>query len=258
MSIYGIRDALLEAEQAFAFTGAGVSVPSGIPDFRSGEGIWARYPPEEFGTLQAFLRDPEEWWGFFRALAGSFAEVEPNPAHRALAELERLTSLSSVVTQNVDRLHQRAGSSSVLELHGSSERLKCVVCQRVERRPAPLSGPPPCCAECGQVLKPDVVLFGEALPLADLEAAQALAATCDVCLVVGTSAVVYPAAAIPERVARQGGRVCQINSEPTDLTHLGYVRWFVQGRAEEVLPRLADLVAAELEPGRRSQPSRGA
>jgi len=251
MSIYGIRDALLEAKQGFAFTGAGISVPSGIPDFRSSEGIWARYPPEEYGTIQAFLRDPEEWWEFYRALAASFAEVEPNPAHRALAELEQLTSLAAVVTQNVDQLHQRAGSGHVIELHGTSERLTCLTCQRTEARPAPVSGPAPRCETCARVLKPDVVLFGEELPLSELDAARELAQQSEVCLVVGTSAVVYPAAAIPEVVARGGGTVCQINAEPTDLTHLGFVRWFVEGKAEELLPRLVDLVRAELGQGAR-------
>ncbi|MGE0712107.1 MAG: NAD-dependent protein deacylase [Planctomycetota bacterium] len=244
MSIYGVRDALLESKRAIAFTGAGVSVASGIPDFRSREGIWARYPPEEFGTIEAFVADPVRWWEFFRALATSFAAVAPNPAHQALAELERLGCLQTVVTQNIDRLHQRAGSAHVIELHGSSERLKCLTCEKVIPTPAPQEGPLPRCQTCAEVLKPDVVLFGELLPLAPLEEAQALARGSDLCLVVGTSAVVYPAASIPELVQRHGGTVCQINRETTDLTHLGYVRWFVQGDAEEVLPRLVELVRA--------------
>ncbi len=245
MSLYGVRDALLAAKRVIAFTGAGISVPSGIPDFRSGEGIWARYPPEEFGTIDAFLHDPVKWWGFYRALAGAFGEVAPNPAHQALAELEQLGCLHTVVTQNVDRLHQRAGSSHVIELHGSDQRLKCVACERFTPGPSPLSGAPPICESCGRILKPDVVLFGELLPVRALEEAQELARGSDVCLVVGTSAVVYPAASIPELVHRHGGTVCLINKEPTDLNHLGFVRWFAQGGAEEVLPRLVELVRAE-------------
>lgn len=245
MSLYGVRDAILEARRVIAFTGAGVSVPSGIPDFRSREGIWAKYPPEEFGTLEAFLSDPPRWWGFYRALARAFAQVAPNPAHLVLAELGRMGLLDTVVTQNVDRLHQRAGNRRVIELHGSDQRLKCVVCQTTMEGEAPLEGKPPSCARCGQTLKPDVVLFGEALPQGVIEEAQELARQSDVCLVVGTSAVVYPAATIPEIVARGGGTVCQFDLESTDLTHLGYVRWFVEGPAEETLPRLLELVQAE-------------
>ena len=247
MSLYGVRDAILEARRVIAFTGAGVSVPSGIPDFRSREGIWAKYPPEEFGTLEAFLADPRRWWGFYRALARAFAQVAPNPAHHSLAELGRLGLLDAVITQNVDRLHQRAGNRQVIELHGSDQRLKCVVCQTATEAEAPLEGDPPECARCGQTLKPDVVLFGEALPPGVIEAAQELARQSDVCLVVGTSAVVYPAASIPEIVARNGGTVCQFDLESTDLTHLGHVRWFIEGPAEETLPRLLDLVRAERE-----------
>ena len=244
MSIYGIRDALLEAQRVIAFTGAGISVPSGIPDFRSGGGIWERYPVERYGTLQAFLEDPEHWWTFFRALDAGFGEVEPNPAHVALADLERLGLLQTVVTQNIDGLHQRAGSSHVIELHGSPRRMTCLACGEPRHEPAPQEGPPPRCDACDAVLKPDVVLFGELLPVADLTLAQELAAGADVCLVVGTSAVVYPAATIPELVAAHGGTVCQINKEPTDLTHLGRVRWFVEGPAEVWLPRLVELIQA--------------
>ena len=247
VSIYGVRDALLEAKKVIAFTGAGVSVPSGIPDFRSGEGIWAKYPPVEYGTLPAFLEDPVKWWGFFRALSASFGEVSPNPAHQALADLESLGCLQTVITQNVDRLHQRAGNSHVIELHGSPERLKCVVCQTISPGPSPMEGPPPECAVCGQTLKPDVVLFGEMLPVPSPEEAQALAREADVCIVIGTSAVVYPAATIPELTRKNGGTVCQFDKESTDLTHLGHVRWFIEGPAEETLPRLLELVRAERE-----------
>lgn len=243
MSVYGVRDALLDAKRVVAFTGAGVSVPSGIPDFRSADGIWARYPPEEYATLTAFLDDPVRWWGFYRDLARSFADVRPNPAHEALAELERLGLLEAVITQNIDGLHQRAGNTKVVELHGGDGRLKCVRCDVTRAGEAPLEGPPPVCATCGQVLKPDVVLFGELLPRGVLDEALALARGADVCLVVGTSAVVYPAAAIPEETARTGGTVCQFDLGSTDLTHTGRVRWFIEGSAEQTLPRVVALVA---------------
>jgi len=242
MSIYGVRDAILGAKSVIAFTGAGISVPSGIPDFRSGDGIWARYPPEEFGTISSFVDDPVRWYGFYRSLAESFAEVEPNPAHAALAELERMGCLDAVVTQNVDGLHQRAGNTKVIDLHGNADNLSCLGCGAGRPGPPPLAGPPPTCLSCGQVLKPDVVLFGEALPLLALEESRAMARQADVCLVIGTSAVVYPAAEIPQLTQEGGGTVCQFNLESTDLTHLGFVRWFVEGPAEETLPRLARLV----------------
>ena len=228
-----------------AFTGAGISVPSGIPDFRSGGGIWEQYPLEVYGTIDAFRADPVHWWEFFRALDASFGDVAPNPAHLALAELEELGCLQQVITQNIDGLHQRAGNGEVIELHGSGARMVCTVCRTKVHQPAPRAGPVPRCAACDLELKPDVVLFGEVLPPDDLVRAQVLAATADVCLVVGTSAVVYPAATIPELVQQNGGTVCQINKEPTDLTHLGRVRWFVEGPAEELLPMLVELVRAE-------------
>lgn len=244
MSVYGIRDALLEAERVIALTGAGVSVPSGIPDFRSKGGIWERYPPEEFGTVDAFRRDPVGWWAFHRALEASFAEVEPNPAHGALVRLERAGCLHAVITQNVDRLHQRAGSTRVLELHGSGERLRCLDCDEVTPRAALAPAAVPRCARCDAVLKPDVVLFGEELPRDVLEEARSLAREADVCLIVGTSAVVYPAAELPELTFAAGGTLCQLDLEATGLTHRGIVRWFVQGPAEVTLPRVADLVEA--------------
>ncbi|RMG10010.1 MAG: NAD-dependent deacylase [Planctomycetota bacterium] len=245
VSLWGIRDELRNARCAIAFTGAGISVPSGIPDFRSGQGIWARYPPEEFATVDAFLADPERWWGFFRALGEAFAAVEPNPAHRALAELEALGLLEAVVTQNVDGLHQRAGSRQVIELHGSPDRLRCLDCERSFPGPAPLEGPVPRCDACGQVLKPDVVLFGELLPEKALARAQELARASDACLVVGTSAVVYPAATIPLLVGERGGAVCQIDPQVTELGLRGAVRWAVRGDAAELLPQLVELLRDE-------------
>jgi len=245
MTIHGACDAILSATRVIAFTGAGVSVPSGIPDFRSSEGIWARYPPEEYATIQAFHADPERWWAFFRELSAAMEGTGPNPAHEALAELEALGCLQAVITQNVDQLHQRAGNSQVIELHGSPARLACLSCQSFTPGPAPSAGPAPRCEACGEVLKPDVVLFGETLPLKALAEAEALASSAEVCLTVGTSGVVYPAAGIPELTQRGGGVICQFNREPTGLTHTGRVRWFVEGPAEETLPRLVALIQAK-------------
>lgn len=242
MSIHSVRDELREADLAIVLTGAGVSVESGIPDFRSPGGIWERYPPEVYGTIDAFREDPERFWTFYRELAQLCGGAAPNPGHRALAALEASGHLDHVITQNVDGLHQAAGSRSVIELHGGPDALVCLACgARRRERIAALASAPVCA--CGAILKPDVVLFGEMLPVAALETAQELARRCDVCLVVGTSAVVYPAATIPELAFEHGATLCEVNLEPTSLTHTGRVRHFLEGSAATTLARLVELVA---------------
>jgi NAD-dependent deacetylase len=245
MSIHGIRDALRGAKLAVALTGAGVSVESGIPDFRSAGGLWERYPPEEHGTIEAFHAEPERFWRFYRELLRVVGDARPNPGHLALARLERLGVLAAVITQNVDGLHQAAGSSEVIELHGGPDALVCLACgARRRERLAALTAAPRCA--CGATLKPDVVLFGEELPRAALARAQELASRCDVMLVVGTSAMVHPAATLPRRAFEAGATLCELNLEPTDLSLTGTVRWFAQGKAGTTLPRLADLVERDL------------
>ncbi|MBL4844012.1 MAG: NAD-dependent protein deacylase [Planctomycetes bacterium] len=247
MSLSDIRDALLVAKHVIAFTGAGVSVASGIPDFRSPDGIWARYPPEQFATIEAFERDPEGWWTFHWALSAAFAGAAPNTAHEALGALDALGLLKAVITQNIDGLHQRAGHSQVIELHGGNSAMQCLRCDADVDRPVPLGGEVPRCETCRAVLKPDVVLFGEQLDHRKLHQAQLQAAQADMCLVVGTSAVVFPAASIPILTHESDGAVCVFNRESTNLTDGGFARWFVEGPAEETLPRLIELVRAELE-----------
>jgi NAD-dependent deacetylase len=243
VSIYSVRDELASADLAIVLTGAGVSVESGIPDFRSPGGIWEKYPPEVYGTIEAFREDPKRFWTFYLELARLCGSARPNPAHAALAKLEALELVDSVITQNVDGLHQAAGSKNVIELHGSPDALVCLDCRsRRKARIAELTAPPPC--ECGAIMKPDVVLFNEMLPLEAIERAQELARRCDVCLVVGTSAIVYPAATIPEIAFEHGATLCEFNLEPTSLTHTGRVRHFIEGSAGETLPRLADLLAS--------------
>lgn len=249
MTLRSVRDALLTARSAIALTGAGVSVESGIPDFRSPGGLWDRYPPDQYATLEAFQRDPERTWQFFFALARLCEPVRPNPAHQALARLEQLGLLQAVITQNIDGLHQQAGSRTVLELHGAAHTVACLACQARRREPIATLTRPPTCHRCGAIMKPDVVLFGELLPEHTLAGAQDLARTCDVCLVVGTSAVVYPAAAIPELAAARGATLCQFDLEPTGLTHTGRIHHFVPGPAGETLPRLVSLIEAELPSG---------
>ena len=205
---------LRSARNAVALTGAGISVASGIPDFRSTGGLWTVFSPDEYATLEVFYRKPAKAWELYRALGQILLGRTPNPAHRALAELERQGLLQGIVTQNVDNLHQQAGSTRVFEIHGDHQHLQCLHCGTlVAAEAAHYRGAAvPLCARCAFPLKPNVVLFGEAVR--HLEAIQDLIAACDLLLVVGTSAQVYPAAALPAQVRAAGGRLFEFNREP--------------------------------------------
>jgi len=192
---------LLERQPCVVLTGAGVSTESGIPDFRSPTGIWANVDPLEVASIQAFRRDPERVWSFYRDRIHLLLRAEPNAAHRALAELERRGLVQAVVTQNIDTLHSRAGSRDVVELHGSIRSAVCPGClwteaadmvlEQLQEQPAPL------CTHCGEVLKPGVTMFGELLPPGALERATPLARAAGLVLVVGSSLEVWPAAGLP-------------------------------------------------------------
>jgi len=236
-----------------ALTGAGVSVESGVPDFRSPQGVWARFSMEEYGTIEAFRRNPAKAWRLYRAIWEDIGDKEPNPAHLALARLEREGRLAGLVTQNIDNLHQKAGSRRVIEIHGDSRSLQCVECgwtgpARVEELLA--SPEVPLCPKCGYPLKPNVVMFGE--DVRGTEEIEDLLEDCDLMLVVGTSAEVYPANLLPARVARSGGRVIEFNLAPSALTE-GRVGGFfpgegvtsdllILGKAGRSLPAFAEAV----------------
>ncbi len=208
------------AEKVVALTGAGISVDSGIPDFRSADGIWSKYDPMEFGTIDAFLSNPVKIWKMLRELSDIVGDAKPNPGHQGLADLESFGRLSSIITQNVDGLHQEAGNSTVIEFHGNGRRLVCLTCKRTyDRDEIALDSFPPMCA-CLNILKPDVVFFGEMIPMRALLHAQAEAEGCDVMLVVGTSAQVIPAADLPHVAKARGATVIEVNPEPTPLTTL--------------------------------------
>jgi NAD-dependent protein deacetylase/lipoamidase len=193
-------------------TGAGISTESGIPDFRSAEGIWAQYDPAEVATVDALRRDPVRVWEFYALRLEALSQAAPNDGHRALAELEQRGWVRAVVTQNVDGLHQRAGSHEVVEVHGSIREAECIGCGvRVPMADAAASLPLPACPECGEVLKPGVVLFGELLPAAAIGRAQELAADADLLLVVGSSLEVYPVAALPGDTLAAGGALALVN-----------------------------------------------
>lgn len=235
--------ALCAATKPVALSGAGISVESGIPDFRSPGGLWTEFPPEEFATLDVFLGDPERAWRLYRALGKTLAGKAANAAHEALADLERGALLTGLVTQNIDGLHQAGGSRVVHEVHGNHRSVECLLCAHVEPFDAVWlePGPLPTCPRCDVPLKPSVVLFGEAIR--DVEAIEALLSGCDLLLVVGTSAQVHPVAEYPLRVLRAGGTVVQIDVERGDLAdHDGVC--FLQGEAGQVVRALADRALA--------------
>ena len=236
----GLVEKLRKAESVAVLTGSGISAESGVPTFRDAQtGIWARYDPRELATPEAFMREPGlvwEWYEWRRKLVG---EAEPNPGHAALAGLERRIPGFTLITQNVDGLHRRAGSENVLELHGNIQRTICSM-ELLEVEPAVPEEKPPPCPNCGSPLRPDVVWFGEALPAGSMEVAVEASRNCDVFLSIGTSSVVYPAASLPYEAASAGATLVEINLEKTPLT--GEVDYFLAGESGGVLPALVGLV----------------
>lgn len=218
-----IADWIGKARDAWAFTGAGVSTESGIPDFRSTDsGLWAQTDPMAVASLDGFLRDTPRFYAFWHWRFAMLDQAEPSATHRWLAALEGEGRLRGVITQNIDGLHVKAGSSTVYELHGSFRRGACVSCRRrttIEEvlRRAQADGKPRC-DRCGGLLKPDVVLFGETLPVDFYEASAALHA-CDLLLVLGTSLEVFPAADLVPQAKQAGGRVALLNRDPTPMDH---------------------------------------
>ena len=236
---------LKRAKKVVAFTGAGISVESGIPDFRGPSGLWEKFDPMEYATIEAFHANPQKVWAMLREMAVLLDRSRPNPGHRALAHLEEMGRLSSVITQNIDYLHQEAGSKRVIEFHGTSKNLVCLLCGRLyDRRRVRLEPLPPRCA-CSGVLKPDFVFFGEPIPWgAQLEAKEE-AGSCDVMLVIGTSAVVSPACDLPVMAKRRGAVIVEINLEETQLTQ--YIsNWILKGSASEVMSRIVGALGGSI------------
>lgn len=232
------------AQRVIAVTGAGISVESGIPDFRSPGGLWTKYPPFEYATVDAFHDDPDKVWVMFYELGETLMQADPNPAHYALAHLEEKGFLQAIITQNIDALHQRAGSSTVIEYHGNAETLSCSSCFRHRRMEVSHRdhGAPRC--ECGSYMKPNVILFGEAIPPQALLQSETLARTCDALIIVGTSAQVYPAAGLPYTAKDCGAYIIECNVQPTDFTR-SITDAFLEGPAGTTLPHLAKLVTGE-------------
>jgi NAD-dependent deacetylase len=230
---------LRQARSGVAFTGAGISAESGIPVYRGEGGLWTKFDPYKVAHIDTFRQDPAQYWTY--SLNHRRTDAQPNAAHGAVVDLERRGHLRTVITQNTDGLHQKAGSGHVLELHGSSHAVVCLDCEsrfpradvdRMNREHCP-----PSCPSCGgRYLKPTVVMFGEALPADALQHAQALAMASDVMLIVGSSLQVYPAAGIPRLAREHGAELCIINAEPTPFDQLAAV--VIHGKAGEVLPEI--------------------
>jgi NAD-dependent deacetylase len=213
-----VADRVRGSRHAIALTGAGISVESGIPDFRSPGGLWSRYNPMEYGHIEAFRRDPGKVWRMLLEMDSLLAASAPNPAHYALAELERGQHLWAVITQNVDSLHQRAGSANVIEYHGHGRTLRCDACGRdCPRVSLDTANLPPRCM-CGGALRPNFVFFGEGIPSEAERRALLEAQQCDLLFVIGTSCTVAPASLLPLVAKEHGAYVVEINPEPTVIS----------------------------------------
>jgi NAD-dependent deacetylase len=240
-------EAIDEADRIVAFTGAGVSTASGIPDFRGEDGLWTKFDPSDF-RYERFLDDPAGFWELRAELTRELAldEADPNPCHTALANAYETGRLEAVVTQNIDGLHQEAGipDDDVIEIHGSTRRTRCMDCDAR----APIDGAldridegqvPPICSDCGGVVKPDVILFGEQLPQGAFRRAEGLSRQADVMLVAGSSLSVWPAAGLPEKTLHAGGELVIVNGDETKADRHALAA--IRGRVEVIVPQLFDL-----------------
>jgi NAD-dependent deacetylase len=255
---------IARSSYAVALTGAGISTESGIADFRGPSGVWTKNPEAEalaYRSYPEFTRDPKIWWekqlsGKTHDPLGSLEHAQPNAGHLALVELEKVGILKTTITQNIDALHEKAGCAHLLEFHGSRSKLRCLACnarcrpdmfdlkklQKEDRLP-------PRCLECNEPLKSDVVFFGEPIPADVAEESYAEALKCDLMLIAGTSAAVYPFANLP-RVARERGavKIIEVNAEPTPLTQEGVSDYLIQCKTGEILPAIVDLVVRSKSP----------
>ena len=232
-------DTLRTSAHAVILTGSGTSAESGVPTFRDAQtGLWSQYRPEELATPEAFESDPGLVWDWYQSRRNVIAAAEPNAGHYAIAALEQLFPRLTLITQNVDGLHQRAGSRNVIEFHGNINRSRCTV-ERVIVEPRPEDdGSPPACPNCGAPLRPDVVWFGEDIPHEALSAANSAVNHCDAIFVIGTSALVQPAADLPFKACARGAKVIEINTDATPLSASAH--FVLQGTSGRILPALLE------------------
>ena len=227
---------ICQSRSTIALTGAGISVESGIPDFRSPGGLWERFNPMEYGTIGAFQANPEKVWQMLHEVSDLLASARPNPAHSGLGRLQELGLIHTIITQNVDYLHQEGGATRVIEYHGNAKTLSCLWCdQRYNSDELGGQIPPKC--SCGKILKPDVVFFGEPIPREALQQSYELASTCKALLILGTSGEVAPANTIPETAKKAGATIIEVNIETTVLTNY-LTDIFLQGKASEMVTEL--------------------
>lgn len=240
MSTRRLADLIKTRQPCVVLTGAGISTESGIPDFRSPTGIWAEVDPMEYASLHAFRADPEKVWSFYAKRIDMLSGAEPNEGHRAIAELEQRGLVKAVITQNIDLLHTRAGSQEVVEVHGSIRTASCPECGATHPLEESMLPVPRC--ECGAVLKPDVVFFGELLPQAEIDRAYELARSAALMLVVGSALEVFPVADLPLETLRSGGSLAIVNRGETPLDSRAELK--IDGSAGETLSALLAEVTA--------------
>jgi NAD-dependent deacetylase len=222
-------------------TGAGISAESGVATFRGVDGLWSKLKPEELANFDAFMRNPELVWEWYSYRRKIIHDVKPNAAHYALAQMEKLVKEFTLITQNIDNLHYRAGNKQVLELHGNIERSYCVDCGKfVENIEVAAEKILPRCLSCNGLIRPDVVWFGEMLPEGVFETAAKAARQCELFFAIGTSAVVYPAAGLPMTAKNEGAYIVEVNTERTEISHI--VNETLIGKAGEVLPQIVTII----------------
>lgn len=229
-----VVERLAQAKSLLVITGAGISAESGIPTFRGADGLWKNYRAEELATLDAFERDPETVWQWYDWRRSIIGKAEPNPGHLAIKELEDMFESFLLITQNVDGLHSRSGVKNIVEIHGNLWRVRCTREGKVSMlMDIPLKSIPPKC-DCGAVLRPDVVWFGESIPSYALDLSFNILEQCDTLIVVGTSGVVYPVASFPQTVKDNGGYVVEVNVEPTPISAIADASLY--GNSGDILP----------------------
>ena len=243
-SIRNASELLFNSKYAIVLTGAGISTESGIPDFRGESGIWKKYKPKIYGSIQSFLKDPSKFWKMAEEIAPTLFNAEPNPGHYAIADLEKLNIIKAIITQNIDELHQKAGNVIVYEVHGNINRFTCLGCrasytkEQLLRKLKKEKNLPPGCNYCGAPLKPSVVLFGESLPNFEKYMSIDIAKKSDVMLIAGSSLTVVPVCDLPLYTLSEGGKIIIVNDEPTYLDERAEI--VINNKTETILPLIVE------------------